>query len=65
LSTLAVAPARLLLRRKEAAEMMAMSLDTFERYVQPEIKLVRRGSMRLVPVSELERWKERNASLLV
>ncbi len=41
-----------------------MSLDSFERYVQPEIRLVRRGSMRLVPVSELERWKDRNAALL-
>jgi hypothetical protein len=33
-----------------------MSLDSFERHVQPSIRLIRRGRMRLVPVSELERW---------
>jgi len=33
-----------------------MSLDSFERHAQPELRLVRRGSMRLVPVVELVRW---------
>jgi hypothetical protein len=40
-----------------------MSLDSFERHVQPELKLVRRGpKLRLVPVAELERWIRENAS---
>ena len=38
-----------------------MSLDSFERYVQPELRLVRRGKLRVVPVSELQRWLEQNA----
>jgi hypothetical protein len=38
-----------------------MSLDSFERYVQPYVRLVRRGRMRLVPVKELERWAAENA----
>jgi hypothetical protein len=61
----AAALTRVLVTRQEAAELMAMSLDSFERYVQPEIKLVRKGRMRLVPISELERWKDRNAAALV
>lgn len=38
-----------------------MSLDSFERYVQAEVRLVRRGRIRLVPVDELERWLAENA----
>jgi hypothetical protein len=33
---------RLALTRKEAALALAMSVDSFERYVQPEIRIVRR-----------------------
>jgi hypothetical protein len=54
--------APLLLRKPAAAEVMAMSVDSFERYVQPEIRVVRRGALVLVPVIELERWIEREAA---
>jgi hypothetical protein len=54
-------PLRLAHPREEAAEMLGMSLDSFERYVQPDVKLVRRGRLRVVPHSELERWVEQNA----
>jgi hypothetical protein len=47
--------------REDAARLLGMSLDSFERHVQPEIKLIRRGKLRLVPVGELKRWAERNA----
>jgi hypothetical protein len=40
-----------------------MSLDSFERFVQPEIRLIRRGRLRLVPLTELERWTEANAEV--
>jgi hypothetical protein len=40
-----------------------MSRDSFDRYVKPEIRLVRRGRLVLVPVRELERWVEREAAL--
>jgi hypothetical protein len=49
------------LSREAAAAAMGMSLDSFERYVQPDVRLVRRGRMRLVPPAELERWVEVNA----
>jgi hypothetical protein len=52
---------RLALTREEAAGSLGMSLDSFERHVQADVRLIRRGKLRLVPVVELERWIERNA----
>lgn len=52
---------RLALTRVEAADCLGISVDSFERYVQPEIRLVRRGSLRLIPVAELDAWLEKNA----
>jgi hypothetical protein len=49
------------LSRQEAAAALGMSLDSFERHVQPELKLIRRGKLRLIPVVELERWAIENA----
>jgi hypothetical protein len=46
------------LTREEAAAALAMSVDSFERHVQPSIRMIRRGRMRLVPVSELQRWAD-------
>lgn len=55
---------RLLVNRREAAEMLGMSLDSFERHVQTSLRLVRVGRMRLVPVSELERYVDGHAARL-
>jgi hypothetical protein len=33
---------------------LGMSLDSSERHVQPELRLIRRGKLRLVPLAELE-----------
>ncbi len=52
---------RIALNREEAAAALGMSLDSFERHVQHEVQLIRRGRMRLVPVQELERWAQENA----
>ncbi len=52
---------RLALTREEAAASVGMSLDSFERHVQPTLRLVRLGRMRLVPIRELDRWLEDNA----
>jgi hypothetical protein len=52
---------RLLLSRKEAAAALGVSVDTFERRVQPLIKLVPCGQLLLVPVKELERWCDEHA----
>jgi hypothetical protein len=47
--------------RVRAARMLGMGLTSFERYVRPHIRLVRKGNICLVPVAELDRWVERNA----
>lgn len=60
MSELAAIP-RLALTREEAAASVGMSLDSFERHVQPTLRLVRLGRMRLVPISELERWLDEHA----
>lgn len=52
---------RVALSRQEAAVSLAMSIDSFERHVQPELRLIRRGKLRLVPVAELERWPNESA----
>ena len=45
----------ILVTRAEAARRMALSLRSFERHVQPHIKLVRAGRLRLIRVATLER----------
>ncbi len=52
---------RLALTREEAAAALGMSLDSFERHVQPTLGMVRVGRMRLVPVTELARWVDEHA----
>ncbi len=52
---------RLAFTRAEAASALGMSINSFERHVQPELRLVRRGKLRLIPLAELERWLEENA----
>jgi hypothetical protein len=56
---------RFTLTRKEAAAALGVSLNHFERRVQPELKLVISGQLLLVPVLELERWVQRHARYLV
>jgi excisionase family DNA binding protein len=53
---------RFSLTRSEAATSLGVSVDFFEQHVQPELRLVRRGRLVLVPVAELERWVAQNAA---
>jgi hypothetical protein len=59
--TLTIVTAPVAVTRDVAANMLSMSLDSFERYVQAEVRIIRKGRMRLVPVSELQRWANANA----
>ncbi len=52
---------RVALELPEAAAALGMSLSSFERNVKPEVRLIRRGKLVLVPVVELERWAQTNA----
>ena len=47
------------------ASALAMSVDSFDRYVGADVGCVRRGSLRLYPVAELERWALANAEVLL
>jgi len=55
-------PPRLGLTVEEAAAAVGMSESSFKRHVQPELRIVRRGSLRIIPVPEIERWLEGSAT---
>jgi hypothetical protein len=59
-ATIAPVP-RVALTRAEAAAAIGVSLTTFETQVQPALRLVRLGRVRLVPVEELQRWARETA----
>jgi excisionase family DNA binding protein len=52
---------RVAFTKREAAAALGISIDSFERYVQHELRVVRCGRLRLFPVNELERWIAENA----
>jgi len=56
---------RVALTREEAAASLGIGLDSFERHVQPDVRMVRRGKLRLVPIVELERWADAQAETTV
>ena len=51
----------LAVQHKDAPAVLDMGKTSFEKYVVPEVRCLRLGSMRLYPVRELERWLERHA----
>jgi hypothetical protein len=53
---------RIALTPAEAAAAIGVGPDFFDANVAPELRLIRRGRKRLVPVAELERWTTDNAS---
>ena len=64
-STRPLAPVpRYTLTRREAAASLGVSINHFERKVQPELKVVLSGQLILIPVAELERWVQRHAHQL-
>jgi len=53
---LAVTPA-------EAARLLSISKESFDRYVRAEVRAVRKGRLVLIPIPELTRWIDANAAL--
>jgi hypothetical protein len=51
---------RILYTRDEAATALGMSVDTFERRVQPFIRVVPCGALVQVPPEEPRRWAREN-----
>jgi hypothetical protein len=54
--------ARLALSKREAAEALGVSVDFLEEHVLMDVRVVRCGRRRLIPVCELERWLDAHAS---
>ena len=56
---------RIALTPPEAAAAIGVGPDFFDAEVAPELRLIRRGRKRLVPVTELERWTRESAAVPV
>ena len=56
MSCAATSPPRLALTPAEAATAIGVSRDFYDQHIAPELRIVRRGRRRLIPVRELERW---------
>jgi hypothetical protein len=54
---------RIALTPSEAAAAVGVGPDFFDANVAPQLRLIRRGRKRLVPVRELERWVAESAEL--
>jgi hypothetical protein len=60
-SPTAIQAPRLTLSRREAAAALGVSLRHFQRHVQPHLRCIYSGQLRLYPVAELERWMKEQA----
>jgi excisionase family DNA binding protein len=52
---------RVALTPPEAAESLGCSAEFFREHVDHELRWIRRGRKRFVPLAELEQWAERSA----
>lgn len=52
---------KLAVQRKEAAELLDVGVDTFDRHIRPHVPVVRVGGVRLYTVAGLEAWLQREA----
>jgi excisionase family DNA binding protein len=58
----AAPPQRVTLTPTEAAAALGVSRDFYDEHIGPELRVIRRGRLRLVPVAELVRWVDREAA---
>jgi hypothetical protein len=58
-------PPRLALRPEEASAALGISRDLYDSEVLPHLRVVRIGSLKVVPVSVLQTWLERNAAVIL
>ena len=53
---------RFALSKAEAADALGVSVDFLEDHVMHELRVVRKGRRRLIPVKELVRWLDEQAT---
>jgi excisionase family DNA binding protein len=46
---------------EQACEALGVSWDTWRAHIEPDMRLVRLGRRKLIPVSELQAWLDRYA----
>jgi len=56
--TLTISTRPVAVTKPQAAELLSVSIDSFERHIQPDLLVIRRGRLRLFATAELERWAE-------
>lgn len=56
-------PGRLALTPDQAAEALGVSRDFLDEHVIQELRIVRRGRRRIIPIASLIAWLENNAAL--
>lgn len=56
---------RLALDVGEACEALGVGWDFWNEHVAPEVRIVRRGRRKLVPVTELAAWLDANAEAVL
>lgn len=54
-------PPRVALTVKEACESLGVGWDLFHASIEPQLRIVRIGRRKLIPLSELQAWLDRNA----
>jgi len=52
---------RLALTKLEAAQALGVSVDFLEAHIMRELRIIRLGRRRLIPVAELARWLDASA----
>jgi hypothetical protein len=57
-------PPRLALTATEAPDALGVSWDFFREHIVGELRWVRRGRVKLVAVTEVQRWLDENADRL-
>ena len=53
--------AALALSVEQACEALGVSWDTWRAHIEPDVRLVRVGRRKLIPLSELQAWLDRHA----
>ena len=56
---------RIALDPTEAATALGVGLTFFKSEIAPDLRVVRRGSKRLYPILDLERWVDENAEKVI
>jgi excisionase family DNA binding protein len=54
---------RIAVSKQEAATALGVSIDFFDEHIVADLRTVRVGRRRLIPVAELERWLDKHADL--